>query len=982
MHTLLRRQIKRAFGAAGAPDALKPLIGAVNEAYRAFDDDRLTLERSLELSSSELLKANTSMRAIFQALPDRFLRIDATGLVLEEQGGEADKTFPVPSAVGLKLQDIFPFSSSRIDEAMARAAQTASVVRLDSASSTNSLEHVFEIRFMPLPDRHLMAVIRNVTQQAAIECERERGLSLLRATLESTADGILVADNEGRILDFNKRFLEMWRIPPDVVSTRREDLALQLALGQLKDPDAFLRKVQELYHEPSAVSWDVLELTDGRVFERYSQPQTINGQNVGRVWSFHDVTEVRRSQERLNVQRTYFRQVLDLLPMMVFARDTAGRFVLVNKTMADLHGTSPDALLGRTNADLHEGAPPIDAADLDVLNGTQAQLTSEEAVADARGQVRWFQTVKRAIPSPDGAAQQVLAVATDITDRKRGEEDLRRRTEHLLQKQVTWHELALRDAGSLEDALSQITTAAARILSASRISVWLYEAGDTALVCKYVHSQDHETSQLGTRLEAAEYSSYFDALHEGRLIASGDALDDPRTRQFREQYLAPLGVTAMMDVPVRREGHVIGIVFFEHVGPPRTWTLEEKDTATSIVDFVSLALESDSRRQLEGQLRQSQKMEAIGLLAGGVAHDFNNLLGVITGYAELVTEELPEDHASRTDLQKIITAANCAADLTRKLLAFSKRQVLQVKLFDLNNIVSDFARMLGRIVGEDLEVVVQKSSTPLTVKADSGQMEQVLLNLCSNSRQAMPDGGRVTLESGWIELSPDEAAKRQGARPGAYATLRVSDTGIGMDERTLAHIFEPFFTTKPTGTGLGLATVYGIVQQHNGFIEVESELGLGTSITVYLPLQAAQAKAKEPDAVGRTRGGNETILIAEDETMLRDLMSESLGQLGYTIRSVPDGEEAVRAFSAAPDDIALAILDTVMPKLNGPDAYVRMRALKPHLKAIFISGYAADPAKLAEVLETESLTFIQKPFSPRVVAQKVREVLDQRSEAA
>ena len=357
-----------------------------------------------------------------------------------------------------------------------------------------------------------MAVVRNITQQAATELERERGLSLLRATLESTADGILVVDNAGKILDYNQRFLDMWRIPPDVAATNRDDLALQVVLDQVTDPDAFIRKVLELYADPRAVSWDVLEFKDGRVFERYSQPQAINGLNIGRVWSFHDVTALRHAQEQMTVQRTYFRQVLDLLPTVLYAKDDAGRFVLVNRSMADLHGASPDGLLGQTGADLNEGSPVMDAGDLEVLSGARAQFTTEEAVADARGQIRWFQTVKRAIPSPDGSAQQILAVATDITERKRSEEELRCRTEHLLQKQVTWHELAVRNPGSLDEALGQITTGAARMLSVSRISIWLYEAGQTALICKYLYTQDGSAPEIGTRLEAADYASYFDGL--------------------------------------------------------------------------------------------------------------------------------------------------------------------------------------------------------------------------------------------------------------------------------------------------------------------------------------------------------------------------------------------------------------------------------------------------------------------------------------
>ena len=978
MHTLLRRQIKQFFGGIeGVPNELRAFLFAVDAAYLGFDQDRLMLERSLELSSTELLQANADNRAIFQALPDRFFRLEQDGTIVDEKGGSRDGAWFGQPTMGRRIQELLPPpAAEQFHVAIRQVHDAGAHLRFEHTIGADDTA-IFETRLLPLPGTQLIAMVRNITARAKAERERERSLSLLKATLESTDDGILVVDCQGNIVDCNRRFVEMWCLPEGVVQTQRDTELIAHVLDQLRNPDAFLRKVRELYDDPGAISTDVLDFKDGRVFQRYSQPQVVGGQFVGRVWSFHDVTALRRAQEETAGQRSYFSQVLDQLPSVVYAKNGDGRFVLVNEAMATLFGAHADDLLGRTASDLAAGAPLLDRGDVEVLADASRHYSTEEPIADALGRLRWFQTNKRAIPAPDGIGRQVLAVSTDISERKRAEEALRERTDHLLRKQTTLHELALLNAESLDHALAHIAAGAARMMTVARLGVWLFDAAESGIVCRHLHAEGDPAFGAGSRLAAADYPRYFSALSEGRVMAVADAQHDLRTSEFTDGYLEPLGITSLLDVPIRREGRMIGVVCYEHVGRIRAWSLEDQDAATSVVDFVSIAFEADRRRHVEDQLRQSQKMEAIGLLAGGVAHDFNNLLGVITGYAEIVAEGLPDAHEGRDDCQKIITAANCAADLTRKLLAFSKRQILQVKLFDLNDILGEFSRMLNRIVGEDIEVSITQHSEKLTVKADAGQLEQVLLNLCSNSRQAMRDGGRLTIETGHLDLTVGQAQQRSHAAPGAYATLRVTDTGAGIDEATLARIFEPFFTTKAQGTGLGLATVYGIVQQHNGFIDVVSALGHGTTFTIHLPLQAPQAAIPNADpSAGKPRGGTETILIAEDERMLRDLLAESLGQLGYRITTVADGEEAVREFERRPHEIDLAILDTVMPRVSGADAYVRMRAVKPQLKAIFISGYAADGARLAELLETERLSFIQKPFSPKVVALKVREVLD------
>ena len=361
----------------------------------------------------------------------------------------------------------------------------------------------------------------------------------------------------------------------------------------------------------------------------------------------------------------------------------------------------------------------------------------------------------------------------------------------------------------------------------------------------------------------------------------------------------------------------------------------EVEVTTHAVEFAGrparLAIIHDvtERLRLEEQLRHSQKMEATGLLAGGVAHDFNNLLGVVIGASELA-RRAPTGEKAREYLGEIEGAAKRAAELTRKLLAFSRKQVLKVRPLDLAEVIDEFLQLLRRVIGEDVELVVRRPDQPLVVDVDESQLEQVLLNLCTNSRQAMPRGGRISLELYRTRIDAARAAREPWASPGDYAEVRVIDTGVGMDAATRTRIFEPFFTTKDEGTGLGLAMVHGIVHQHRGLLHVESRLGEGTTVRVLLPLVGAgEAGEKKPMNDGPARGGGETILVAEDEPALRRLLASTLAELGYEVVIAQDGEEATRAFDACRSRVALAILDVVMPKLGGVEAYAAHARRRP-----------------------------------------------------
>ncbi len=388
------------------------------------------------------------------------------------------------------------------------------------------------------------------------------------------------------------------------------------------------------------------------------------------------------------------------------------------------------------------------------------------------------------------------------------------------------------------------------------------------------------------------------------------------------------------------------------------------------------------RVALEKQLVQAQKFEGIGQLAGGIAHDFNNMIGAILGWAEIGMDETEPGSRLRRHFEKVQQQGRRAAALTRQLLAFARRQILEPRNIDLNQTAVEILSLLEKVIGSNIEIKANLAPELAVVRADPTQVEQVLMNLCINARDAMPDGGSLFIETTNVTLDAEFCAWQPLAQPGKYAVLSVTDTGTGMDAATLDRIFEPFFTTKEfgKGTGLGLATVYGIVRQHGGFLNVYSEVGRGTTFRAYLPssIEVAAPREKVEDA-GLVRGGSETILVAEDHEGLSQLAMETLTSLGYHVMLATDGEQAVADFTANRDRIALAVLDVVMPKLSGPEAYERIRQLRPDLPVIFATGYSPEMAQLHKA-QQERLPVLQKPYSPRDLARKIRETLDQHAQ--
>jgi len=402
-----------------------------------------------------------------------------------------------------------------------------------------------------------------------------------------------------------------------------------------------------------------------------------------------------------------------------------------------------------------------------------------------------------------------------------------------------------------------------------------------------------------------------------------------------------------------------------------------RNRAGQVEYYETFVRDVTDQRRLQQQVLQSQKMEAVGRLAGGIAHDFNNLLTVITSYSDLLLEDLAPGDAKRDDLEQVRKAADGAAALTRQLLAFSRQQAVEPRVVSLNTVVEGLHKILRRVIGEDIELTTTLAPDLGAVRADVGQLEQVLMNLAVNARDAMPTGGRLTVETANVEHDPDYARDREAAAVRQFAMLAVSDTGCGMDEATKVRIFEPFFTTKEPGkgTGLGLATVYGIVKQAGGFIWVYSEPGQGTSFKIYLPEVDATAERTTAVAGARAPRGTETVLLVEDAAAVRAVTKQVLERQGYVVLEAPDGEAALRLAQQHRGPIHLLLTDVVLPRVSGRELAERLTQVRPDMKVLYASGYTDDSVVRHGILELGT-AYLQKPFSPESLARKVRNVLD------
>jgi len=774
----------------------------------------------------------------------------------------------------------------------------------------------------PLPSRVSAVSTKRGWPRAEKKVAKER-LELFRALIDHSNDIIEIVEPEtGRLLDFNERACQ------ELGYSRDELLSKSVFdLDPTVERSLFTSSVEEM-RKSGALVWDgVHERRDGSRF-----PVEVN---IKRVQLDRDylVAVVRNLTERKRVdqQLHMLSRAVEQSPVIVVITDRQGRIEYVNPqavketgyTAEELIGANPRIFKsGRTRAKVYEGLWKT------ITSGREWRGEFHNRKKD--GESYWVSASIGPITNAAGRITHFIATEENITARKESEEALQR-------SEARYRSL-------VEGA-----------------TYGIYRSGVDG---RFIDVNSALVGMLG-------YDS------ESELLALDPATDVyQETGDSRElaERLARKSRVQMETVWKRKDGSQITVALSGRlVSLP-----SESDSVEVMVEDVT------ERQRLERQFRQAQKMEAVGQLAGGVAHDFNNLLTVIGGYVDLLQENPRLDGPMRRDLTDIRSATDRAASLTRQLLAFSRRQMLQPVVLDLNEVIVDLRKMLERVIGEDVHLLTKLHPALGRVRADPGQIEQVLINLVVNARDAMPGGGKLTLETTNVELDEDYSRRHVAAEPGAYVMFSVSDDGSGMDEETRSRIFEPFFTTKERGkgTGLGLSTVFGIVKQTGGFIWVYSELGQGTTFKIYLPrvdepASRVELSRAEKDALV----GTETILLVEDEESLRTLAARILGQCGYRVLTATEAAEALVLSQRHEGPIHLMVTDVVMPQTSGPELAKRLGILRPEMKVLYMSGYAENGIVHHGVLQ-EDASFLQKPFDRKSLARKVRKVLDSPGQRA
>ncbi|HEY5513684.1 MAG TPA: PAS domain S-box protein [Geomonas sp.] len=651
---------------------------------------------------------------------------------------------------------------------------------------------------------------------------------------------------------------------------------------------------------------------------------------VAVIQTVQDITERRLAQDAHDKTRRELQLILDAAGEGIYGVDLEGRVTFANPAAAQMTGWYQEDLLGkRQHSLLHhtrsDGTPypadecPIYAAFSDGMT----RQVNDEVFWRKDGTSFPVEYVSTPIREA-GALVGAVVIFKDTTERKLTEDQLLKLSQAVMQSPVP---IVITDpSGTIEFVNPKFTQASG------------YESDEMI---------GRNPSLLkGGKTPPEVYKSLWSTISAGR-VWSGELHNRQKNGDL---YWVHATIS-----PIRNSSGVIS-------------------------HYMAFAESMTERKKLEEQLRQAQKMEAIGQLAGGVAHDFNNILTVIMGFGQLLQHSLPADDPKRSHMVQILDAADRATHLTRSLLAFSRKQVMMLQQVELNELAQKHTRFLVRIIGEDVTLQTGFAEEPLPVLADSGQIEQVLMNLATNARDAMPGGGELCIRTEPVLLDKEFYRQHGYGVPGRYALVTISDNGAGMDAETQAKVFEPFFTTKPPGrgTGLGLSIVYGIVKQHGGYITMVSECGVGTTFSIYLPLTAASPEetAEKAPAVA-PRGGQETILVVEDDPMVRHLVDSVLKSFGYSVILAESGEEALEMFEANWRTIDLALLDVIMPRMNGRQVCEALRQRSPQLKVLFLTGYTADLIQDKGIL-VDGIDLLLKPAQPAELAKKVREMLDAR----
>ena len=769
----------------------------------------------------------------------------------------------------------------------------------------------------------MVGALVDITDRRRAAQDLAHSISIYRAILESTADGILVVDRHGKMVSWNRQFTEMWRLPEAVMNTEDDDLALAAVLEQLASPEQFIAKVRALYDSPGEESFDVLPFKDGRVFERYSKPQVIGGTVTGRVWSFRDVTERTRAEGALREAEERYSLVAENVVDVIWTTDLDLKITYVSPSVRRFTGYAPEEMLRLplerlfTPESVQRARRSLaEALGENAARGRVGGRTLEVQVIRKNGSTVWTEFTISFLRDREGVARGILGVARDISERKRHEDELKATVQRL----------------SLQSAVMEAAANAIVITDPDGAIQWVNPA----------------FTEL-TGYPAAEAIG-----QNPRILSSGRQSKEFYTEMWRTIRAGDVWTGEVVNR--RKDG--------KHYTERMTIT-PVKETDGRITHYVAIKEDVTARKEMGERLRQAQRLEAVGRLAGGVAHDFNNLLQAMLGLTALARVHGEDLSAAPERLAELEELLHRGAQLTQQLLLFSRREEPRVERFELNGAIRETAKLLRRLLPANVTLDLDLGQDRLLVSADRGQIGQVWMNLAVNAADAMPDGGRLTVRSGRADEN--------------HVWFSVADTGHGISDDIRERIFEPFFTTKSaqSGTGLGLAVVHGIVTQHGGRVEVESALGAGTTFRVILPRAGTG-----PVAIGRERaasndlprGSGQPVLLVEDNAAVRRTFERLLKRLGYEVTSAASAEEAEGLALAR--SFPLLLTDMMLPGLSGADLAERLRQRWPGIQVILMSGYTEDE-DIRRRAAHGALRFLRKPVDLETLAREVHDALEE-----
>jgi two-component system cell cycle sensor histidine kinase/response regulator CckA len=896
----------------------------------------LRVQDLLELRTRELRESESQYRGVFAVTPDGVIVHDADGVILDANEAMAQRLeIPGKALLGRHIAEfITQENAANIGDnvqitlsGQSHVFETAYI----SASGKTIPAEVHERRIQWRNGQAVLSISRDMTRHKQAQEKLRESEEKYRTILENIEDGYYEVDLAGNFTFLND---SMCRI---LGYSSEEMIGMNNRHFTDKEHAKKLFKTfNEVYRtgQPTKeFDWQIVR-KDGT--KRYievsvSLHNNSSGKPIGFQGVSRDITERKQAEDALRQSEAKYRRIVETAIEGIVVLDCMARITFVNQQMASMLGYKIEELLGQK----YESYFPEDE-----LDDHYAQMSlREQGKGDIYercfrrkdGGSLWTIISAKVIYDSEGRREGSFAMVSDITERKRAEKELINSEEKF------------------------------RMLAESSAFAIMMHQGDNWI---YANRAAEEIS--GYAEEELCSMHFWDIVHpdhrdmvkqSGHSRQQGQVM--PRAYEFK--IITKDGVEKWVSL----------------TGNPIQY--EDKPTALiSVTDITERRQAEVEKDKLATQLEHSQKMESIGRLAGGVAHDFNNMLSVILGYSEMAINQVGPGHQLNRHLTQIRNAAQRSAELTQQLLAFARKQTVAPRVLDLNETIESMLKMLQRLIGEDIQLQWHPKADLWQINVDPSQIDQILANLCVNARDAIADVGKIVIETENSTIETDYCESHPGFLPGEYLRLAVSDDGCGMDKETLDKLFEPFFTTKETGkgTGLGLATVYGIVKQNNGFVNVYSEHGQGTTFTIYLPRHKGKGGQKRPEApVMPTARGHETILLVEDEPAILEITTTMLEHQGYTVRAAGTPGDAIRLAREHTGEIDLLVTDVVMPEMNGRDLAKNILSLYPQIKRLFMSGYTANVIAHHGVLD-EGVYFIQKPFSIKDLAAKVREALD------